>query len=134
MKKIILSVLLLAAPFTTFAQLKVTSSGKVCIGVTDTPVSDFAVGGVGLSTTANYFESNKTYLMNLKCIGDTATPSNFTTRTGLRITRTTNTIGSFTGVSSNMQQSYAGTNGTTIGILGIAGNANTNYGVNGRLQ
>lgn len=45
MKKIIISMLLMAAPVATFAQLKVTSDGKVCINM-NTPLSNsfFSVG------------------------------------------------------------------------------------------
>ena len=39
MKKIIISMLLMAAPVATFAQLKVTSDGKVCINM-NTPLSN----------------------------------------------------------------------------------------------
>ena len=134
MKKLFLSVLLIAAPFTAFSQLKVISSGKVAIGISGIPVSDLSVGGVGLSTAANHFESDKSILMNLKCIGDTANPSNSVTRTGLKITRTTETVGSFTGIDSKMAFAGSSNVGSSTGVHGTAGNAKINYGVRGTLQ
>lgn len=134
MKKTILLVMLFVASIGTFAQFKVHSNGKISVGITDTPMSEISVGGIGATSTANYFESEKTFLMNLKCIGDTATPTHSVTRTGLKISRTQNTEGSYTGINSNMEKSSASSLGVTTGVLGVAGNGKLNYGIRGELK
>ena len=67
MKKLFITLLTLAAPAVTFAQLKVASNGNVSIGTSSTPISKFTVNHPGINYFQNYFYGPDV------CVGITST-------------------------------------------------------------
>lgn len=107
MKKIIISMLLMAAPAVTFAQLKVTSDGKLCIGTT-TPAQNTDIT-IGNPSSSQYFAFK---------LNSDFTPDNSKYNFGF---------------FSSVTNQNAANSGRTIGVLGVAGNLSRNFGVIGGL-
>lgn len=110
MKKIIISMLLIAAPVATFAQLKIFADGKVDIyRQTENP-------GALLAVDKNEYTGYGSYNMTIIAGNDISNSYNF-------------------GVNASCYSSTALSFGRSFGTYGIAGNATSgyNYGVYGRL-
>jgi hypothetical protein len=86
----------------TFAQLKVTSDGKVGIGITATPVSRLAVGTAGDLTHPNFFYSDNN-TMQIGSIGTSSNLGNLVRTLNLYMDATSSRI--YNGLSVNTAKS-----------------------------
>ena len=130
MKKIIFIGLLSMCASVIFAQLKVTSDGKVGIGLSSTPISRLAVGHVGDPTYPNYFYSNN----NTMCVWSTGSSSNLGNLTiALRTIMEANSSRIYVGLHTEARKNSPSNSGRSIGILAAAGNATYNQAVIGML-
>ena len=128
--KLAVSSLFLAFSLTVSAQLKVSSSGNVGIGLSQNAQSKLAVGAQGNSSSLSYFQSEGT-TMTLRNLGTSSTSQ---WGTGLKIEGTITSSTGDVGVESIVTSTYP-TSGHSLGVLGMAGNGSGgyNYGVVGSL-
>jgi hypothetical protein len=111
MKKVIMSLLLMAAPVVLFAQLKVFSDGTVTIkGTTQNPYASLSVKNNDTSLSA--------YEIGVLCGSSPLNTTNYNV-----------------GLMANALFDNATSSGRSYGIIGTGGNATAgyNYGVFGRL-
>jgi hypothetical protein len=133
-KAIFIFTLLCMCSVATFAQLKVTSDGKVGIGITTTPVSKLAVGHVGDQYFRSSFQGD-IVTVNITGLGNSPYNANHW-GTGLLVKNTPNSTRGDKGVDVGVSNSSPSNSGRAIGITGYAGNATPgyNYGVIGSLS
>ena len=133
MKKIIFTGLLSVFVSTVLAQLKVTPDGKVGIGITTTPISNFAVGTLGDQYFRNAFESD-IVTMNIYCLGNSPIIANYW-GTGLSVFTAVSSSRGDKGIESSVGKASPSGSGRAIGLTSIAFNATSgyNYGVIGSL-
>lgn len=122
MKRLVCLVLLCVCSTSVFAQLKVTSDGKVGVGITQTPISNFTVGTPGYANMRNVFESDvvTVYVNNL---GNNPYGWGTTIQTSTLISSTRGDLGIY-GV---VQNATPLSRGRAAGIVGRAGNATNGY-------
>ena len=115
-----------------FAQLKVTSDGKVGIGITQTPVSKFAVGTIGDSNTPFVFDGVGITTMAIKGSGGNSNGYG----TALYVSAKMSSSNGYRGIQSDVSTDIPNYSGRAIGISSITGNAANgyNYGVIGALN
>ena len=78
MKKILfICMVLCMGSLSAFSQIKVTPDGKVGIGITQTPISSFAIGTVGDPYMRNFFQSNSGDAVNVAITGAGNSPNSF---------------------------------------------------------
>ena len=117
----------------TFAQLKVSSSGKVGVGINTTPISNFAVGTAGDQYFRSSFEGD-IVAVNITGLGNSPYGANWW-GTGLMVVGAPNSQRGDKGITSGVVNINPSGSGRAIGITGYAGNATGgyNYGVIGSL-
>lgn len=117
------------------AQLKVSSTGNVGIGISDSPISQFAIGESGNQYAKAYIEGDG-YALQIKSLGKSSVmPSNFC-GVGVKVIGSARVPLGNIGVHSTITGTYAATdNGFAVGVLGSVGNGSNgyNYGVSGLL-
>ena len=137
MKKIIFTSMLCVVSSIVFAQLKVTSDGKVGIGITQTPVSKFAVNGVGEIYHRNAFKGISGDAINVSITGSGNSPSSYGAYGGALLVyqEATSSRGDY-GIYGAALNPNANGKGRAIGVCGAAGNATSgyNWGVIGSLE
>ncbi|MGP1437413.1 MAG: tail fiber domain-containing protein [Phocaeicola sp.] len=134
MKKIISIMFLCVFSSTLFAQLKVSHDGKVSIGITQPPVSNFAVGAPGYPHMRNIFESDMvTMIINGK--GKSPYHLNYW-GTALMARNVVSSDRGDIGIDCAVSNPSGSNSGRAIGIVGTASNATPgyNYGVIGNLN
>ena len=109
-----------------FAQLKVTSDGKVGIGITTTPISKLAVGTVGDLTFPNYFHSDNN-TVHISSTGIYSNMGNAVTPLYLSMQATSSRI--YFGLLVYASKSASSSSGRSTGISAEAGNATSGYNV-----
>lgn len=134
-KSIFISLLLVAAPVMLFAQLKVSPSGNVGIGLSANPTSKLALGGVGNQYAKSYFEGNG-YVIDVKTLGKSSNMGSSLYGIGVRISGAPQTTSGNVGIESKISGSYTSSNKFVAGIIGMASNGANgyNYGVSGYLS
>ncbi|MDR0573109.1 MAG: tail fiber domain-containing protein [Tannerella sp.] len=119
-----------------FAQLKVTSDGKVGIGLgsSQTPISNFTVGTVGEQYIRNMFQSD-IVTMKINCLGNSPYSANYW-GTGLYVQTNVSSTRGDRGVDCIVGKPSPSGSGRAIGVAGDAFNATPgyNYGVVGSLS
>jgi hypothetical protein len=119
-----------------FAQLKVTSDGKVGVGLgsSQTPISNFTVGTVGEQYIRNMFQSD-IVTMKIYCLGYSPYSANHWGTSLTVLTDATSSRGD-KGIDCFVGKSSPSGSGRAIGIAGTAYNATPgyNYGVIGCLS
>ncbi|MDR0698105.1 MAG: tail fiber domain-containing protein [Tannerella sp.] len=133
MKKAVLLLGFAMCASIVFAQLKVTSDGKVGIGLTETPVSKFAVGATGDQYIRNYFYSD-IVAMRVHSTGNSPYSANYW-GTGLQVQVDVSSMRGDIGISSSAVKPSPTGSGRAIGLVSSAGNATNgyNWGVIGNL-
>lgn len=133
MKKLVIVSLLCVFTSAVFAQLKVTSDGKVGVGITETPVSNFVVGTVGEQYIRNVFKSD-IVTMRVHNTGNSPYSIGYW-GTALQIGTEVSSARGDKGIDCGVGKSAPSNSGRAIGIAGIAYNATPgyNYGVIGSL-
>ena len=124
MKRIIFISLLSICTSAAMSQLKVTPDGKVGIGITQTPVSKFAVGSVGDPSFSSSFESN-TMTMAISSSGINTNWGNWANSLFVNMQATGSRI--YNGITVYTSKTASSSNGRTIGIYAEAGNATSGY-------
>jgi hypothetical protein len=135
MKKTVLLLVFVCCGAVAFSQLKVTSDGKVGVGLSSaqTPISNFTVGSVGEQYIRSMFQSD-IITMRIYCLGNSPYGIGHW-GTALSVgTEVTSTRGD-KGIESSVGKSSPSSSGRAIAISGIAGNATSgyNYGVIGSI-
>jgi len=126
MKKIFFVLFLCLSTSVIFSQLKVTSDGKVGIGITTTPISNLAVGEAGNTQYSTFFYSNN----NTMQILSTGASSNLgNVRNSLYINMDTPSSGIYYGLRSFAIKASPTGSGRTVGLLGMGGNATSGYNI-----
>ncbi len=119
---------------TSFSQLKVTPDGKVGIGITQTPVSNFTVGTPGFPNIRNVFESD---IVTMFINGKGKSP-HYLNRwgTGLLARNIVSSARGDIGIDCAVSSPSPSNSGRAIGVVGTAANATPgyNYGVIGNLN
>jgi hypothetical protein len=107
-----------------FAQLKVTSDGKVGIGITATPVSKLAVGTVGDTFhSIDFYSDNNT--MQIGSNGTFSSWGSLVRTLSIYMNSTSSRI--YNGLTVNASKPASASNGRTSGIIAIAGNASSGF-------
>jgi len=128
MKKIIFTSMLCVMSSIVFAQLKVTSDGKVGIGITQTPVSRFAVGAVGESHIKYVFNSNAGDAVNMRIIGSGQSPSSYGDfGAALLVYQDVSSGRGDYGVKISVTKPSPTGSGRALGLATLAGNATNGY-------
>ncbi len=137
MKKIIFTSALCVMSSIVFAQLKVTSDGKVGIGITQTPISKFAVGNIGETFCRNAFYTVSGESINMYIYGAGNSPSSYGDfGTALRVVQNVSSNRGDYGIRVDATKPSPTSSGRAIGISASAGNATSgyNWGVVGNLE
>ena len=134
MKKLLTFMFCICAASMSYAQLKVSSAGKVAVGTTATPQSAFSIGCAGESIAKSVIEGNK-IVLKINSLGNMPASTGMM-GTGILVNSSINSVNGDIGIESNVVSDTPLTDGTAVGILGQAGNANSgyNYGVIGNLE
>lgn len=134
MKKLLTLMLCVCAASMSYAQLKVSPTGKVAIGTTETPLSALTVGCAGESIAKSVIEGNK-IVLKINSLGNMPTSTGLM-GTGILVNGNVTSVNGDIGIESNVVSDTPLTDGTAIGVLGRAGNATSgyNYGLIGCLE
>lgn len=125
MKKLVCLVLLCVCSASVFAQLKVTSDGKVGVGITQTPISKFAVGTPGYANMRNVFESD-IVTMYVNSLGNS--PYDIGSwGTAIQTSTLISSSRGDLGIYGIVQNATPLSRGRAAGIVGRAGNATSGY-------
>jgi len=128
---------------TSFAQIKVASSGNVGVGLTTgvTPLSLLSVGGVGSSAYQGYLTSSLSRTLMIERAGGNLSAGAIVYGVDASTTLTSGSPTYNIGMRGQSFSYTETTNARAYGVLGIAGNGNTgtnslgaNYGVMGQLK
>ena len=134
MKKILGITFLCVFSSTLFAQLKVSRDGKVSIGITQAPVSNFVVGSPGYPHIRNVFESD---MVTMFINGHGKSPYHLNYwGTALMVRNAVSSDRGDIGIDCGVSSPSSSNSGRAIGIIGTASNATPgyNYGVIGNLH
>lgn len=127
MKKVFLLSVFVCCGVVAFSQLKVTSDGKVGVGLSSgqTPVSNFTVGTVGEQYIRNVFESDLV-TMRVHSLANCPYGINYW-GTGIQVKTEVNSTRGDRGVDVVVSKPSASSSGRALGIMTCAGNATSGY-------
>lgn len=128
MKKIIFTSMLCMTSSIILAQLKVTSDGKVGIGITGTPTSKLAVGTTGENYCRNVFHTISGEAVNMRIVGAGNSPHSYGDFGAAMyvVQNVSSTRGDY-GIRVEAVRTSSIGSGRAIGISASAGNATAGY-------